>query len=286
MGAGDLTNHWPQLSRPADAPVLRVISHGAGVQTTALCLMVARGDLPMVDAAIFADTGNEPRRVYAYLDWLQAQLPFPVIRVRRPGATLGEQAVAVAAGATPRRGAALPPLYTSQPRGMLPKQCSKEFKTRVVTAELRRMLGVQPRRRVPSGVQVEVWLGITKDELQRVRTSETPWQHYRHPLVELDMERHQCVRWIADRQYPQPFKSSCVFCPLRDDASWRDMRENQPDDFADAVAVDHAIRQGWPGMEGEAFVHRGLKPLDQADFYQASHPDQLEFLQECDSCGI
>src|SRR4051812_25177815 len=60
---------------------LRVISLGAGVQSTTMALMAAHGEIgPMPDAAIFADTGWEPKHVYDHLRWLMSGnvLPFPV----------------------------------------------------------------------------------------------------------------------------------------------------------------------------------------------------------------
>ena len=49
---------------------LRVLSLGAGVQSTTLALMVEKGEIPMVDCGIFADVGAEPKAVYEHLDWL------------------------------------------------------------------------------------------------------------------------------------------------------------------------------------------------------------------------
>jgi 3'-phosphoadenosine 5'-phosphosulfate sulfotransferase (PAPS reductase)/FAD synthetase len=57
---------------------LRVLSLGAGVQSTTLALMIEKGEIPMVDAAIFADTGAEPKEVYTHLEWLKKQLSYPV----------------------------------------------------------------------------------------------------------------------------------------------------------------------------------------------------------------
>lgn len=60
---------------------LRVLSLGAGVQSTTLALMAAHGEIgPMPDCAIFADTHWEPKAVYAHLNWLMSPnvLPFPV----------------------------------------------------------------------------------------------------------------------------------------------------------------------------------------------------------------
>ena len=60
---------------------LRVLSLGAGVQSTTLALMAAHGEIgPMPDCAIFADTGWEPNAVYEHLAWLGSPnvLPFPI----------------------------------------------------------------------------------------------------------------------------------------------------------------------------------------------------------------
>ena len=57
---------------------LRILSLGAGVQSSTLALMMAKGEIEPADHAIFADTGNEPKKVYQWLEWLTKQLPFPV----------------------------------------------------------------------------------------------------------------------------------------------------------------------------------------------------------------
>ena len=44
--------------------VMNIISLGAGVQSTAMALMCAKGDLPYkIDGAIFSDTQAEPESV-------------------------------------------------------------------------------------------------------------------------------------------------------------------------------------------------------------------------------
>src|SRR4051794_37808635 len=47
--------------------MLRILSLGAGVQSTTVLLMTLAGELPPIDAAIFADTGWEPKAVYGHL---------------------------------------------------------------------------------------------------------------------------------------------------------------------------------------------------------------------------
>jgi 3'-phosphoadenosine 5'-phosphosulfate sulfotransferase (PAPS reductase)/FAD synthetase len=62
-----------------------VLSLGAGVQSTSLLLLAAEGRLPRLDAAIFADTGWEPRAVYEHLDRIEREVArpagIPILRV-------------------------------------------------------------------------------------------------------------------------------------------------------------------------------------------------------------
>lgn len=265
-----------RFSRPLEAPKIRALSLGGGVQSCALAFMAARGDLEPLDVAIFSDTGHEPRLVYEYLDWMAPQLPFPIIRVRRDGLNLAEHTIAIARGVAPR--GAMPPLYTSHPKGMLPKQCSKEFKTRPVERYIRDQLGLAPRQRGPKEVVVELWIGISRDELERLGRCEKKYIHHRHPLIEQGMTRTDCLRWMEDRQLRRPVKSSCIYCPFRDQPAWRRMKLEQPEDFEEACQIDDAFRPGWPGMTGEAFIHRQMVPLRDADLNE----NQLDFEFECE----
>lgn len=53
-------------------PTIRTFSCGAGVQSTAIALLMRDGRLPLVDHVIFADTGWEPASVYGQVDRLAA----------------------------------------------------------------------------------------------------------------------------------------------------------------------------------------------------------------------
>lgn len=83
---------------------------------------------------------------------------------------------------------------------------------------------------------------------------------------------------------PKPPKSSCIGCPFHSDAQWRALT---PEEFADAVEVDRAIRHQ-PGMRAQQFMHKSLKPLDQVDFSTDEERGQLTlFNNECEGlCGV
>src|SRR5437016_5540953 len=74
----------------AQESVHRILNLGAGVQSTTVYLMYLRGEIhPAIEAAVFADTGEEPASIYAHLEWLKS-LGGPPIVVRSTGSRLGE----------------------------------------------------------------------------------------------------------------------------------------------------------------------------------------------------
>ena len=62
---------------------MKILSLGAGVQSSTLALMAEHGEIDMPDYAIFADTGWEPQHCYDWLDWLETRLSYPVLRVSK-----------------------------------------------------------------------------------------------------------------------------------------------------------------------------------------------------------
>lgn len=271
------------LSRPLDGAIGKYLSLGAGVQSTVLALMAVRGDIEKPDAAIFADTGWEPKAVYEHLDWLESVLPYPLIRVRRAGLDLGEMMLDVAKTGVEKGNMLIP--YFPGSGGMVPKQCSKEFKTRPVAREICRLNGIEPGKRGPKHQIVEMWLGISCDEMQRMKDNEKKWIHNRWPLIEARMTRRDCLTWLSDRQYKAP-RSSCIFCPFRTREEWLAMKETAPDDFARVSEFDVNIRAAHP--DG-AYLTRDRLPISAIDF---SKPDTGEadifgLGNECEGmCGV
>lgn len=261
------------LSEPLADPMFRVLSLGMGLQSVTLAFMSTRGDLPMLDAAIFADTGGEKRATYAYLDYLRANVPFPVVVARRDGPSLGaHQLETVGLG---KSGRSLIPYHTLTPdgdKGMLPKQCNSDWKKRVVHREIANMIReVTSQHSLPKAPVVEEWLGMTRDELNRLATSEKAYIHHRYPLVEdsIRFVRAQCTTWLEERQIRIPPRSACKFCPFQRNDEWRDMKDNHPLDFAEACDFDEATRVPHIGFEGHAFIHRSRVPLRAADLSTA-----------------
>lgn len=268
---------------------LTVISLGAGVQSSVMALMAAKGEItPMPDCAIFADTQAEPDHVYEWLDWLETQLPFPIHRV-----TAGNLRDDLITSAQTGARVPNPPLFLKTPQsdGMLFRYCTTDYKITPIYKKLRELIGLKPRQRAPKEVVVEQWIGISQDEIQRMKMSRDKWVENRWPLLEKRMSRLLCLQWMKDNGYNElPRKSACTFCPYHDNATWREMRANDKKSWTEAVVVDHLIRDGInQTAEGnKLYLHRSRVPLDEADLSDPAENQQtFSFMDECDGmCGV
>jgi hypothetical protein len=150
------------------------------------------------------------------------------------------------------------------------RQCTSEYKLTPIRRKVRELLGAKPPefRRVAKGRVAEQWIGFSTDEIGRVSDKDqVSYVVKRYPLLELGMSRKDCDRWLRDHGWTSVTKSACVGCPFHGNRQWRDLRDNHPDEWANAVAFDAAIRKGGSrGLppNGEAFLHRSRVPLDQA----------------------
>ena len=267
---------------------MNILSLGAGVQSSTLALMAAHGEIePMPDCAIFADTGAEPQTVYDWLDWLEPQLPFPVHRVMERDGLKVEVLASIKGG-----GFAGAPFYTesaNQGGGMLRRQCTREYKIAPITRKVRELVGLKYRQRAPKGaVLATQWIGISLDEIQRMKEPREKWLKHRWPLIEMRMTRGHCLEWMTRNGYLTPPRSACTFCPYRSNAEWRDMRDNDPDAWADAIVMDEAVRVGVRGTKERLYVHRSLEPLKDADLTDPHEGQSVfSFMDECEGmCGV
>lgn len=270
---------------------LCVLSLGAGVQSTTMALMAAHGEFDRVpDCAIFADTQSEPKAVYDHLNWLMSGnvLPFPVHIVTR--GNLAERVLSNANGEQVKGKRDTIPAFTTGKDGAAPlsRHCTNDFKIVPIEREIRRLLGVAKGARVPPGLSVEQWIGISTDEASRMKPSRKAWSENRWPLIEKRLSRWDCLLWLDRNGYPEPPKSACIMCPYHNAAMWRDMKKNDTVSWDFAVAFDAGIRGGFQGGNNETFLHRSLVPLSDVDFSTVEDEGQINFFnEECEGmCGV
>lgn len=157
-------------------PVKEVLSLGAGLQSSVLLLMSCRGELPRLDAAVFADTKAEPTPVYEHLAWLKgeaARAGIPVYEVSAGDLRADSLEFRQNRTSSDGKRQASVPFFVKNPdgtQGKINRQCTKEYKVQPVEMCVRRdILGLKPRQRAPRTVVVNQWMGITTDEARRAK---------------------------------------------------------------------------------------------------------------------
>ena len=140
--------------------------------------MAATGEITSrLDAAIFADTQAEPANVYRWMEWLEAEIarspfPFPVIRVTKGSLTAESLRVRTRVRTAGKPWSkSLIPAYVKNPdgtRGIMGRSCTADFKLAVIFREQRKLAAI---KRGQKTVTVTSWIGISYDEMQRMKVS-------------------------------------------------------------------------------------------------------------------
>jgi hypothetical protein len=256
-----------------------IFSCGGGVQSTACLVLAAQGVIPY-RTFVFANVGDnaEDPRTLRYItevlkpyaaehgiEWVDVQ------RRRRDGTPVDLYDELH----RPIRSVDIPVRMANGAPGR--RNCTTYFKIKPVAKWI--------KKHHPGCV---LGKGISADEFHRATPSrEGDGYSSAYPLIELGHNRRDCLRLVAEAGLPQPPKSSCWFCPYKTTDQWTLMRQERPELFGKAAALEEMINGKRQSMGRDAVYlsspgARNTLPLARAI------PDQLgifpEWIEEQDGC--
>lgn len=268
---------------------IRVLSFGAGVQSSTLLRMMLVGEIEPVQHIVFADTGWEPKAVYDHMNEMRllaeaAGIEFHIVT----GGNIRQDSL------DPERGFASMPVHMVNESGkgaMGRRQCTREYKLAPLGKKQRELAGLEPGQRCKDH-RITTVIGISWDESQRMKDPMFPWIVNEYPLVDRRITRQQCLDWNRKNGYELPPRSACIGCPFHSDKEWREMKLYDTESWADAVNFDEAMRAD-PAVAdglfgGQAYLHRKRIPLREVDLSNEEDRGQLNlFGNECEGmCGL
>ncbi len=211
------------------------LSYGGGKQTIAIITMILEGKLPKPDLIVMADTSREVSTTFEYLNAVvQPALKNIGLQVEICGHEYAYWDITN--GNIPGEEAILLPAFTRQNGkiGKMPTFCSNEWKQRPIRRWLKK-----------NGVNdTDVWLGISLDEAERMKSSGLNWYRHIYPLIEIiPMRRTGCIAQIQCFGWEVPYKSRCWLCPNQSSEAWRQMKRLDNGDFEKAVILENEIHQ-------------------------------------------
>ena len=281
--------------------IRRILSLGGGIQSVTLYLLAATGDQrlgELPDLAIFADTGWEPQHVYQTIEFLKERfgdvLPIEVARQSEESNLY------------------LDTLYGRQPypdgkpclkipvwlsgndgNGQWGRDCTGDYKIAPILKLLRSEIGMPPRTKVPNGTRAEMWLGISIDEVSRIRPNREWWISNRYPLIsEMRWSRADCVSYLSENHPDIPVgRSACLGCPYHGDAEWARLLATDPLEVEKLIELDEKLRQkqepGHQLVEAIPYLHRSRIPLRDALANLTPDEDRDGMGENCEGyCGV
>jgi hypothetical protein len=203
------------------------------------------GYIPKPDVIMFGDTHSEPREVYDAIE-----------DDKKLAAAEGIPFFVVTAGdlKTPPNNQIRTPLFTlthengKAKRGQLLRTCTDVHKIKPIRRKLREL----------GAGSATVWIGISTDEIERMKPSPVKWVTHDWPLIDLRMSRKACLEYLEEKGI-HATRSACVFCPFKGSSEWARLSGA---DLEQAIAYDESIRDKRPGFK--CFVHRARVPLREA----------------------
>lgn len=270
---------------------MKILSFGAGTQSTALALMSCENanaaktgqaapfpSVPIYDIVIFCDLGLEA-------PWVKEQAAFTKTACEAAGIlfktlesplhqdfmrNFGE-----------RRTISIPwwTLGVDGHKSRMPRNCTIDYKVEMISKFFRwEVLGYKKGQRLrPEDVKAhEMHMGFSFEEKRRCQESPNRMFVNRFPLVEMGLTRADNYAYVKDVWGLETKASACAFCPYHTNHFFQHLKENLPDTYCKLVEVDETLRDKnpKPPMDSDLFISRSRKRLEDLT---ASDCDDAEY---------
>ena len=251
----------------------QIWNNGGGMQSAAIAALIVTGKLPRPDLAVIVDTGRERSSTWDYLNTVTAPALESVGVVVHRVAKERYATKDLYGGADGET--LLIPAYTTQGGGDVGKlsgYCSGEWKRDVI----RRFVTIEHGVRAATN-----WIGYSIDELgralkaQKSKKNGGKWR-VEFPLIQLGMNRGDCVALVSRMGWPSPPRSSCWMCPNMHMEEWQQVKEDERD-WPKVIQFDKDMRQ----RDAHAWLTDQALPIELTDFDDAN---EVMFGRERGAC--
>ena len=243
-----------------------IFSFGAGVQSTAILLLIKYeperlletiGHLP--EHIIFADTGAESEASLRNFEKCRELLPIYRVKNWERNALTSLKDI---------------PMYFKKGVGVMQRRCTQHWKVEPIRTATRKLY---PNKSVKR--PVATWLGISTDEVTRMKESWVKSVENVYPLIELGLDRQNCYQILKKYNW-EAVKSSCYMCPFQVKV-WHENPE-----IDKAIAYEKEL-QRISFFPDTPYLHPSAVPLEEAIKQQQNQTNLFTFDDECEGhCGV
>ena len=253
---------------------MKILSFGAGMQSTALALMACENAknpetpwplVPVYDVVIFCDLGMEP-------PWVKDQVEF----TRKACEWAGVKFVVLDSplysdfmrNFGERRTISIPwwTIRDDGHKSKMPRNCTVDYKVELISKYVRwELLGYKKGQRLRDEDRKahEMHMGFSAEEARRCKESPNPMFVNRFPLVEMGLTRADNFAYIKDVWGLETKASACTFCPFHRNQFYAYLKEKEPKEYRNLLEVDRLLEEKnpKPPMDSDLFISRSRKRI-------------------------
>ena len=253
---------------------MKILSLGAGMQSSALALMACENVnignvhplVPVYDAVIFVDLGNEPIWVYEQVEFLQKACNDSGINFYVLERNLYEDYLT---NFGKKRVSSIPfwSIGEDGKKAKMRRHCTIDYKITHIQNFVRwQLLGYKKgqRKRLEDIGSHEMHIGFSKEESRRVFDSYHPFFVNKFPLVEMDYERSDSYKYILETWGLDTKASACSFCPFHTNYFYDHIKNEHPDTYASIVAFDGMLEKEQPNtaIKSKLYLSKSRKRIE------------------------
>jgi len=258
---------------------MKILSCGAGMQSTALALMscenalaarkgweIPHPEVPIYDIVIFCDLGLEPSWVMRQWLFIERACDSAGIRHEMLDTDLYGH---IMENFGERRTVSVPwwTLGDDGKKSKMPRNCTIDFKVEMISKYIRwEVLGYKKGQRHKDHDKKahEMHMGFSKEEERRCKESPNPMFINKFPLCVMGWTRAESYAYCLDVWGLDTKASACSFCPFHQNYFYKYLKENHPEEYAALVEVDELLRDKnpKPPMDSDLFISRSRKRLE------------------------
>jgi hypothetical protein len=231
---------------------MKILSCGAGMQSTALALMSAENVkkgivhplVPVYDAIVFCDLNCEPVWVYDQVNFIAAAckhygIPFYILESH----IYKDQAQRIQSGKYIKM-----PLWTMNGRkkGKLRRSCTIDYKIEAIQRFVKyELLGYKKYQR-PNPADIgahEMHLGFSAEERSRIFDSKHPMFANKFPLADMGLERSDNYRYVMQEWGLETKASACYICPYHKNYFFAYLRDHYPREYKAVNDFDRILSE-------------------------------------------
>lgn len=254
---------------------MKILSFGAGMQSTALALMSCENAMagypvhpmvPIYDDVVFCDLGFEPPWVKLQADFVREACEKAGIHYKEIPSPLYQDFMT---NFGERRTISIPwwTIKADGHKSKMPRNCTIDYKVELISKYVRwELLGYKKGQRLRPEDQKahEMHMGFSYEERKRCKESPNPMFVNKFPLVDMQLVRADNYAYIRDVWGLETKASACSFCPFHRNYFYQYLKTNIPDDYRRLVEMDELLRDKnpKPPMDSDLFISRSRKRLE------------------------